>query len=177
MSLTKPQAYAVAATLSGLAWFLPVYACQSTAVASPSNSTAFAVFLLCGSGAGLVVSYLFRGAFRRARLPWAFFLPLATVPVGISVFAALVWAARLGFGYRPTTHDLELVLSDLLTGMLFFYPIVYVLSFINQWILHVVLIEHGAYQPGSRSVRLFVLGALLLWVVFLVWAFAPSIQH
>jgi hypothetical protein len=152
------QAYAVGAVLSGVLWSLLVYVGKSPSV----TTTDLAVFLLAGSGTGLAVSYIFRSAFRRARLPWALFLPLATVPAGISIFAGLVWAARIGVG--PVTRYLE-VLSDISAAMLFLWPVVYALAFINQWVLQRVLVEHGAYRPLSRWI---IGGMLFLWIGFLI---------
>jgi ABC-type polysaccharide/polyol phosphate export permease len=154
-------------------WFLLVYGCGPTTLTSPGNVTAFVAYLLCGAGAGLAVSYVFQGAFRRARLPWALLLPLATVPLGVSVFAGLVWAATLGLRYRPAPRYLE-VLNDLSLGLLFFYPLVYLLSFINQWVLHLILVEHGAYRSGSKIVRLVAVGGLLFWIALLIWFFASQ---
>jgi hypothetical protein len=157
MRLTMAQAYAVGAVLSGVLWSLLVYVGKSPSV----TTTDLAVFLLAGSGTGLAVSHIFRSAFRRAGLPWALFLPLATVPAGISIFAGLVWAARLG----PVTRGLEFF-SDLCTALLFSYPMVYLLAFINQWALQRVLLEHGAYRPRSRWI---IFGTLFLWIAFLFW--------
>jgi hypothetical protein len=168
MSLTRGQAYSVAAILSGVLWSLLV-CCAFRSV----TATGFGVLLACGSGTGLAVSYVFRGAFRRAQLPWTLFLPLATVPTGVAAFAGFVWAGRLAFGYRSATQYLE-VLSDLTLGLLFFYPLVYALALINQWILHLVLVEHGAYRPGSRFVRLALGGGLVSWIAFLIWSFGSQ---
>jgi hypothetical protein len=169
MGLTRAQAYAVAAVVSGVLWSLLVYVGKSPSV----TATDLVVFLVGGSGTGLAVSYMFRSAFRRARMPWTLFLPLATVPLGVSVFAGLVWAGRLALGYHTATRYLEL-LSDLTLELFFFYPLVYVLAFINQWILHLVLVEHGAYRPGARFVRLFLIGGLLSWIALLIWFFASQ---
>jgi len=161
----KEPAYFVAAVLSGVVWSLLVYFC-----ASPS-APPLAMFLLAGGGTGLVVSYLFRPVLRRSRLPWSLFLPLATVTIGTFVFAAFAWVYRFGVG-GPRSRYFE-VLSDLSLGLLFFYPMIYSLSFLNQWILHLVLVEHGAYRAPTRVVQLFLVGATLFWIVLLLSTFAP----
>jgi hypothetical protein len=123
-----------------LLWSLLVYVGKSPSV----DATDLAVFLLAGSGTGIAVSYIFRSAFRRARLPWALFLPLATVPASISIFAGLIWAVEFGFGHRSVTGFLE-ILSNLCTALLFLWPVVYLIAFINQWVLQRVLLNRN---PG-----------------------------
>ena len=137
--------YAIAATLSGLVWFcLALYLDESWAI--PRNRFApIATFLLCGIISGLVVSYVFRGAFRRLRVPWSFFLPLATIPIGVSVFSVLLWYSRTLLGYHftplPPLGELRLILETYLIYSLISLAaaVVYPLSLLNQFILHELL--------------------------------------
>jgi hypothetical protein len=58
-------------------------------------------------------------------------------------------------------------------ALFFFYPMIYALAFINQWVLHLILLEHGAYQRPSRRVQLLLWGGTLFWIILLLWLFAP----
>jgi hypothetical protein len=182
MGLNKAQAYAGAAVLSGILWFLACYYLdrQGGGMTSQGSAAAFVVFALCGSLTGVVVSYAFRGALRRMRMPWGLLLPLATVPVGICAFTILLWLARAGFGYRTAplaswSHELLTILSTyffyvVVAGL---YPLVYALALVNQWILHLILVEHGAYRLASRRLELVGVAVVISWIIFLVWLFAP----
>jgi hypothetical protein len=106
--------YAIAAIGSGVVWFCVACVLDEGWAIPHDRISAIATFLLCGVISGLFVSYTFRGAFRRLRLPWLFFLPLVTIPVGVSAFAALLWSARVLLGYHfspaPSQGDLPLIL-------------------------------------------------------------------
>jgi hypothetical protein len=91
--------------------------------------------------------------------------------MGTAVFAGLVWTAWQATEHVPPARYMD-VLNDLTLLLLFGWPVALLLAFINQWVLHLVLVEHGAYRPGSPTVRLLVAGALLLWIAALVWFFA-----
>jgi hypothetical protein len=137
--------YAMAAIGSGIVWF--VVACfLDEAWAIPHDRiSSVATLLLCGVIAGLLVSYTFRGAFRRLRLPWLFFLPLVTIPVGVSAFAVLLWVARVLLGYHfsppPSQGDLQLILETYIIYSLISLAvaIIYPLSLLNQFIMHELL--------------------------------------
>jgi hypothetical protein len=166
----EEKRYFFAALLSGIVWGLLVFICVQ-----PPERTALEVFVLCGGAAGVGVSLLFRATFRRARAPLGLLLPLATVPVGMMTFAVLLWLVGLGFGRRDATivpqYDLSVILNafGILLLWVGLYPFVYVLSLLNQWILHLLLAEGGTARPATRLVGALLLGALVCWVAFLVW--------
>jgi hypothetical protein len=137
--------YAIASIGSGVAWFcLACFLDEAWAIPRDRMSSV-ATFLLCGVISGLVVSYTFRGAFRRLRLPWLFFLPLITIPVGVSAFAVLLWLARVLLGYHfsppPAQGDLQLILQTYIIYSLVSLAavIIYPLSLLNQFIVHELL--------------------------------------
>jgi hypothetical protein len=139
----RPVVYGVAAVVSGAVWSGLAMLFESMA----PNTVPASALLACGILTGLAVSYVFRGAFRRARAPWKFLLPLATVPFAVSLFAVLVWFARRALGHPFSSQamlpgeELSLVLTGYLVyGLLsMFTPVIYALSLVNQGIMHFIL--------------------------------------
>lgn len=150
---TRSVVYGVAAIVSGAAWSGLAMLFESMA----PNRVPPSALLACGILTGLAVSYVFRGAFRRARAPWEFLLPLATVPFAVCLFAVLVWSSRRVLGYPFSAEpmlpgeELSLVLTAYLVyGLLsLFTPVIYALSLVNQGVMHLIL-ERGLERGVAR---------------------------
>lgn len=144
----RPVVYGIAAVVRS-AWSGLAMLFESTA----PNTVPSSALLACGILTGLAVSYVFRGAFRRARAPREFLLPFATVPFAVSLFAVLVSFARRALGHPFSSQamlpgeELSLVLIGYLVyGLLsMFTPVIYALSLVNQGIMHLIL-ERGVEQ-------------------------------
>jgi hypothetical protein len=149
----REYAYAAVAMMSGAAWFAVAALCDSVrgeyigGTMPLATRGAFTLFLLSGVATGVIVSYGFRRAFHRARLPWELLLPLATIPFGVSVFAVLVWLTRFALGYRVPSVLPGEELGIIVMGYLFYAlvslltPVLYVLALLNQGIMHLILVR------------------------------------
>jgi hypothetical protein len=124
------RSYGAGAVVSGVFWSSLVCLGKSPSLSAMD----ILILLLAGSGTGAAISYIFRDAIQRARLPWALLLPLVTVPAGSVTFAAIVGVMGFGLGRQPVPVSLEL-LSEIFMALLVLWPLVYLAAFVNQWIL------------------------------------------
>src|SRR5262245_12142397 len=167
MMRAREWGYAIAAALSGTLWFGLAFLFDAmggpTGWAMPTRHVGeLGAFLICGVITGVVVSYLFRPTFRRARFPSELLLPFLTLPFAISLFALLVWVVRLGLGYRfyegvPPTRDLTLILEAYFfySFVSIFLPVLYAFALVNQGVMHLILVS-GVEQrvaPDGASRR------------------------
>jgi hypothetical protein len=98
----------------------------------------------CAMGTGVLISFLFRPAFRRAPLLGFIFLPCVTLPIAITSFALLLWLSRLALGVHfsppPFGGDLRLIEeSYLVYGLIGGGPFLYILALLNQYAMRSLL--------------------------------------
>jgi hypothetical protein len=98
----------------------------------------------CAVLTGVLISYLFRPAFRRAPMLGFILLPCVTLPVAIISFSVLLWLSRLALGVHftppPVSGDLRLLAeSYLIYGLLGSGPALYILALLNQYAMRSLL--------------------------------------
>ena len=128
--------YLAAATASGALWFLPPLLFDG-GWGIPSGFSGRLAGVCCAAATGILVSFLFRPAFRCAPSLAFVLLPCITLPVAIASFSLLLWLSRLALGVHfsppPAGGDLRLLAeSYLIYGLLGSGPVLYILALLNQ---------------------------------------------
>ncbi len=139
--------YLAAGLVSGALWFLfPLLLNGGWGIPpGPIGSVAGA---FCAMVTGVLISFLFRPAFRRTPLLGFILLPCVTLPVAIVSFSLLLWLSRLSLGvhFSPAPHggDLRLLAeSYLVYGLLGSGPLLYILALLNQYAMRSLLNRNG----------------------------------
>jgi hypothetical protein len=155
--------YLIAGLVSGALWFLfPLLFDSGWGI--PPGSIGRVAGAFCAMVTGVLISFLFRPAFRRAPLLAFIFLPCVTLPVAIVSFSLLLWLSRLLLGVHfspaPVGGDLRLLAeSYLVYGLLGSGPLLYIFALLNQYAMRSLLnrfhgaeISRGAAKGAEREV-------------------------
>ncbi|SRR6266516_3260805 len=149
--------YLVAGAISGALWSAIALILDS-GWAIPTNSALILFGALCsGVATGVSISLVFRWLFNRTPTLVFLALPLATLPVAITIFAVLLWVARRFAGVHfepqvPPSHELRLILETYLTGGLvsIVSPILLGVALLNQCVMR-FLLRHAAPRKAARK--------------------------
>jgi len=135
--------YLVAGIVSGALWFLlPLLFDDGWSI--PPGAVGHIAGVSCAILTGILISFLFRPAFRRVPLLAFILLPCVTLPLALVSFSFLLWLSRLALGIQfsppPVGGDLRLLTETyLIYGLLGSGPVLYILALLNQYAMRSLL--------------------------------------